>query len=952
MNTKLSIFVVLLCLVPLYARATDTDGCLTCHRYPGLSMLSDDKRTLRQFHVEPSYFSADGVGPHARLRCTDCHNEAEVQVFPHRNVGAVDCARACHLDSRDSEIRYSHGAMRDALQGSVHTTSVLEKANSLIGSPLRPGQSMCLLCHEERSLMAGGNAGAQNNASLDRCGSCHTGSASQSPQSSFRHMTSRFQPARSRQEVMAACVPCHSDARVRAEFHLPDAVASYFWSFHGKAMLLGNQNTAVCLDCHVRSRQNAHLILAKSNPQSSINPSHAPDTCRSAACHPYVEATMASAAIHLDLPTNHGLEQMVAAIFVLLILFTFGPSLMICVLKLVHGAFARPDPEEHRRAELARRILATPEGRRLLERFSFVERLQHWLLAICFIALVLTGFPIKFADAAWAQWLIDRIGGLSAARILHRGGGVLLLLGLVVHLVYLASRLVAARRREGKSLKQALLGLPMIPQLADQKFMLDLVLHLLFIRRHAPQAHRFNPEQKFEYLGVFWGTIVLGGTGLLMWNNNWTASHLSGRILTFAALIHTFEAFLALLHVGIVHIVGVIFSPQVFPISRAMFNGVTPPTGLAEAHAHLIEDVRRQLEAEHPELAAPHRRGIFRRIAVGAYSLGVAAVVAALGVIAFASMLRTAFLSTPVAAQLSQWPMPMPASAIRDAAVVPGLSALAESEPLGHYHHIEPWYRLDKVNGCSTVGCHEPLPHSSKVKTAAFNNAHTQFLACEMCHGTEAAQAAPAQPVWINTIDGSLAGVPAAVRLGRFLEVNHGKIADAPADVNAELRYLVGELVLTVPANAPLNDIMRQLDAASAGSPVWRCAVDQLRDELPSLGHGDRVAKLARQTTPDEYRQQMATLIEQGREYQQATPGRKEELKTSAHSGLLKSPVQCISCHRQGPEGLAFEKIGYSPATAAAMSKLPVAKLMDGIRQGQEFHIPRMLKGPAEGQGK
>jgi hypothetical protein len=78
---------------------------------------------------------------------------------------------------------------------------------------------------------------------------------------------------------------------------------------------------------------------------------------------------------------------------------------------------------------------------------------------------------------------------------------------------------------------------------------------------------------------------------MLMWFNDWTTTYLTGRVLTISLLVHTFEAFLALLHVGILHMIGVIFSPAVFPISPAMFSGDTPAEELAEAHAGLVEDV-------------------------------------------------------------------------------------------------------------------------------------------------------------------------------------------------------------------------------------------------------------------------------------------------------------------------------------------------------------------------
>ena len=90
----------------------------------------------------------------------------------------------------------------------------------------------------------------------------------------------------------------------------------------------------------------------------------------------------------------------------------------------------------------------------------------------------------------------------------------------------------------------------------------------------------------------------LGVTGLLMWFNAWTTEYLTGRVLTIALLLHTFEAFLALLHVGIIHMVGVIFSPIVFPLSPAMFSGNTPTEEMVEAHPAMLERVAKQLSIE------------------------------------------------------------------------------------------------------------------------------------------------------------------------------------------------------------------------------------------------------------------------------------------------------------------------------------------------------------------
>jgi cytochrome b subunit of formate dehydrogenase len=112
-------------------------------------------------------------------------------------------------------------------------------------------------------------------------------------------------------------------------------------------------------------------------------------------------------------------------------------------------------------------------------------------------------------------------------------------------------------------------------------------------------------KEKFEYFGVFWGCTLLGVTGVLMWANAWTSRYVPGRVLTIAALIHTLEAFLALLHVGVFHMIGVIFSPHVFPVSKAMFTGETPESEMADAHAGMLTDAAQQLNVAGGEGVAP-----------------------------------------------------------------------------------------------------------------------------------------------------------------------------------------------------------------------------------------------------------------------------------------------------------------------------------------------------------
>jgi formate dehydrogenase gamma subunit len=596
--------VLLMGLLVLLAAATnvaayDTEGCLSCHQYRGLSRIDSDGKSIELFYVDPNYYNTPD-GPHSRLKCTDCHIRSEVETFPHLPQTPVDCTKVCHLDGPNQvEVRFSHQHVDQMLADSVHGDGDLARANTLLGSPLKPGQSPCLLCHDEPTFSRGGVSGLPSDAPIIRCNTCHDEQLPVDTRQFYRHVTARTVPARTNQDMVRLCAMCHSNQAVRDEFKLPDTAASYLSSFHGKATLLGSEEAANCLDCHAGLTRNVHQIKSESDASSPTNVNNLPDTCRQPACHRAAGPTISSAAVHLDLSRTRGIEFFIACLFVVLIVFTFGPSLMLTALKMLEIVTGRKDPAEHAHVELARELLANPATRAKLQRFNLHQRFQHWLLAICFITLVLTGFPLKFAGQAWAAWLIGEFGGISWARRIHHYAGAVLIVGLFYHAFYILTIIRRRHKADGTGWLKTLFGLPMWVGPSDLMQMNALMFYLLRFRKDRPAAGRFNAEEKFEYIGVFWGSIVLGSTGMLMWFNAWTTQHLPGRILTIAILIHTMEAFLALLHVGIVHMVSVIISPEVFPVSKAMFTGETPIAELAAGHAAMLEEIHHQTEAPH-----------------------------------------------------------------------------------------------------------------------------------------------------------------------------------------------------------------------------------------------------------------------------------------------------------------------------------------------------------------
>lgn len=575
------------------ARAQDPDNCLYCHQYPGLSRLDDNTGTVRLFFVDPTYTHSK-LGPHARLACTDCHQRSETGVVPHKTVSPVDCLRQCHITRPDApERRFSHAAIGRMLEQSAHKPDALTQARLDGAAPLAPNQSICLNCHDE-PVFRTDHVPIEPGATA-RCEVCHDTQMPLDDDYMLKHVSARLRPARPSLELAQVCSVCHSDPRFLASIGKEDPVASYARSFHGKAVLLGDQTSANCIDCHVGSGQNVHLMLGPKDPASSVHPNHVADSC--IRCHTDASVSIAATAVHLDIPRSVGsIDYLIAAMFILVTVCTYLPSALLMILELGQIVVARHHHSMPGLIALVERIENHPLGRRRLTRFKPIQRIQHWLLTILFILLCLTGFPLKFADHHWAATVIDWFGGIGVARQVHHWSGLCLLIGFGLHVLTNITRGISRGRKSGGGgVVNALLNLPMVMSPADLRKTGELLAYLLGLRKERPTFGRFSASEKFEYFGVLWGTTLLGLTGLMLWFEQHVSHWLGGRAFNIATVLHTYEAFLAVIHVGILHICGVILVPRVFPLSLATITGRTPPEKLAEENADFVTGVARDL---------------------------------------------------------------------------------------------------------------------------------------------------------------------------------------------------------------------------------------------------------------------------------------------------------------------------------------------------------------------
>lgn len=137
-----------------------------------------------------------------------------------------------------------------------------------------------------------------------------------------------------------------------------------------------------------------------------------------------------------------------------------------------------------------------PNGR--VQRYTFRERLMHWVAGFSYLYLLITGL------AFWSPWLFGLTaitGGPTISRLLHPWAGVIFFLGTVWMYGTWSTQMREAPGDKAwwKSIKHY------IRNEDDQ----------------VPDEERFNPGQKLLFWGFFWCGLVLLLTGIVLWIPEW-----------------------------------------------------------------------------------------------------------------------------------------------------------------------------------------------------------------------------------------------------------------------------------------------------------------------------------------------------------------------------------------------------------------------------------------------
>jgi len=226
-----------------------------------------------------------------------------------------------------------------------------------------------------------------------------------------------------------------------------------------------------------------------------------------------------------------------------------------------------------------------------IERLKPFHRILHVFMAVSFLGLVLTGMPLRYSYAPWADLMMHLLGGYEAAGLIHRICALITFGYFVAHISYVTYYIAVVRR-----FRFNLLGPEsMIPRWKDFQ---DIFHHLKWFRGKGtrPKFDRWTYWEKFDYWAVFWGVGVIGASGLLLWFPEFFGRIAPGWIFNVAQIIHSDEALLAAGFIFTIHFFNSHMRPEKFPMDTVIFTGTIP-----------LEELEHERPVEYERLVTENR---------------------------------------------------------------------------------------------------------------------------------------------------------------------------------------------------------------------------------------------------------------------------------------------------------------------------------------------------------
>lgn len=237
------------------------------------------------------------------------------------------------------------------------------------------------------------------------------------------------------------------------------------------------------------------------------------------------------------------------------------------------------------------------EKQTLFMRFSRLMRLQHFVLLMSCIVLMGTGVPLWLmsrmelvigsgvvAGICSGLWKLSFLifGDIATVRMFHQWAAIGLIAVSCYHIFY------TTFVREGR--KELFAFMPMPKDFLD---VFQNSLYFLHLSNKRPKFARYSYFEKFDYWAVYWGCVMMIGTGFVLWFDKIVPQAIAGIIpawnhydvAAMAKLVHSDEAILCTLALVVWHFFNVHYSkwPKSFG-SSSWFTGAITREDMVEEH--------------------------------------------------------------------------------------------------------------------------------------------------------------------------------------------------------------------------------------------------------------------------------------------------------------------------------------------------------------------------------
>ena len=569
----------------------DDAGCLTCHgqEKPEIAKPDEDgeMQPLPAVHKDKIE-----KGVHGEMTCVACHKEITDNTSPHKKsaVPKPDC-QTCHAKLWETAKAQGMDVAKERLGFVVQNGEAYKDSFHAKSAGKSGVKASCDDCHHTHYYNVPPRGTSKRTdwhmTIPEVCGAaCHDDVLDD-----YKDSVHGTEILEKHNIKAAVCTDCHTTHSITKTTQDPFKLAitqrcgnchqqnyiTYTDTLHGQINVLGYAFTAKCYDCH-----GSHDILKVDDPDSMVHPNNRLETCQE--CHdgkdmPKAVPGFLSFGPHANDHDFTRYPQMWIASK-----FMHGLFIFVFAYFWLHSLLWWHREYQDRRCGIGHQHIQTDEllGGKVMQvrRFGLIWRIAHLFFAISVMLLILTGMTVFYSYTAWAPVVMNALGGPKVAGLIHRVSAAIMLGIFFLHLIGVAVNIYRNRKTFHWFGPDSL-----VPNWKDIKDAGNMFIWFVG-KGPRPVFDRWTYWEKFDYWAVFWGMMVIGGSGMMLAFPHVTASLFPGWIFNVIMVVHGEEAFLAAVFLFTVHFFNNHFRPdKIPPPDIVMFTGTQSLEEFRRDHA-------------------------------------------------------------------------------------------------------------------------------------------------------------------------------------------------------------------------------------------------------------------------------------------------------------------------------------------------------------------------------